>query len=75
MLSFKVTGGGSVSGVILAEEAMVCVRVRKGDILYLAEAPGGGYRLTHHNPEFARQRALSEETMHDDRDVLPRLAK
>ncbi len=75
MLSFKITSVGSSSGIILTKEAMARLRVRKGDILYLTEAPGGGYRLTAHDPEFARQMAHAEEIMHDDREVLRALAK
>lgn len=75
MLSFKITSVGSSSGIILTKEAMARLRVRKGDILYLTEAPGGGYRLTPHDPEFARQMAHAEEVMHDDREVLRALAK
>ena len=75
MLSFKITSVGSSSGIILTKEAMARLRVQKGDILYLTEAPGGGYRLTPHDPEFARQMAHAEEVMHDDREVLRALAK
>ena len=75
MLSFKITTVGSSSGIILTKEAMARLRVQKGDILYLTEAPGGGYRLTPHDPEFARQMAHAEEIMHDDREVLRALAK
>ena len=75
MLSLKITSVGASSGIILTEEAMARLRVRKGDILYLTEAPGSGYRLTPHNPEFLRQMALSEEIMHDDREVLRALSK
>ena len=75
MLSFKVTRVGSSSGIILTKEALARLRVRRGDILYLTEAPGGGYRLTPHDPEFARQFALAEEIMHDDREILRALAK
>ena len=49
--------------------------MRKGDTLYLTEAPDGGYRLTPRNPEFERQMAVAEEIMHDDREVLRALAK
>ena len=31
--------------------------------------------MTPFNPEFARQMKLAEEIMHDDREVLRRLAK
>ena len=54
---------------------MARLRVKKGDTLYLTEAPDGGYRLTPYDPEFARQMAIAEEIMHDDREVLRALAK
>ncbi len=75
MLSFKVTTVGASSGIILTKAAMAQLRVRKGDRLYLTEAPDGGYRITPYDPEFARQFALAEEIMHDDREVLRALAK
>lgn len=75
MLSFKVTTVGASSGIILTKEAMARLRVRKGDTLHLTEAPGGGFRLTPYNPEFARQMAIAEDVMHDDREVLRALAK
>ena len=55
MLSLKVTTIGSSAGVILPKEAMAHLKVRKGDTLYLTEAPDGSYRLTPYNPEFERQ--------------------
>jgi putative addiction module antidote len=75
MLSFKVTTVGASAGFILTKEAMARLKVKKGDTIYLTEAPGGGYRLTPYNPEFERQMALAEEIMHEDRDVLRALAK
>jgi len=75
MLSFKVTTVGASAGFILTKEAMARLKVKKGDTVYLTEAPGGGYRLTPYNPEFERQMALAEEIMHADRDVLRALAK
>jgi putative addiction module antidote len=75
MLSFKVTTVGSSAGFILNKEAMSKLKVKKGDTVYLTEAPDGGYRLTPFNPDFARQMALAEEIMHDDRDILRALAK
>ena len=75
MLSFKVTTVGASSGIILNKEAKMRLRVKKGDRLYLTEAPDGGYRLTPYNPEFVRQMALAEEIMHEDREVLRALAK
>ena len=51
------------------------LKVKKGDILYLTEAPGGGFRLPPYDTEFSRQMALDEEIMHENREVLRALAK
>jgi putative addiction module antidote len=75
MLTCKVTTVGSSAGFILNKEAMSKLKVKKGDTVYLTEAPDGGYRLTPFNPDFARQMALADEIMHDDRDILRALAK
>ena len=75
MLSFKVTTVGASSGVILTKAALAQLRVKKGDTLYLTEAPDGGFRLTPYDPDFARQMELAEQIMHDDREVLRALAK
>jgi putative addiction module antidote len=75
MLTFKITTVGASAGFILTKEAMARLKVRKGDTVYLTEAPDGGYRLTPYDPSFERQMALAEEIMHDDRDVLRALAK
>ena len=74
MPKLKITTVGSSAGIILNKEVMARLRVRKGDSLFLTEAPGG-YRLTPYDPEFERQMTLAEEIMHDDRDVLRALAK
>jgi putative addiction module antidote len=75
MLSCKITTVGASAGIILTKEAMARLKVKKGDTLYLTEAPDGSYRLTPYDPEFASQMALAEEIMHDDREVLRALAK
>jgi putative addiction module antidote len=75
MLSLKVTTIGSSAGVILPKEAMAHLKVRKGDTLFLTEAPDGSYRLTPYDPEFERQMSLAEEVMHEDREILRALAK
>lgn len=75
MLTFKVTTVGASAGFILTKEAMARLKVKKGDTVYLTEAPEGGYRITPYNPDFERQMKLAEEIMHDDRDILRALAK
>ena len=75
MLTFKVTTVGASAGFILTKEAMARLKVKKGDTVYLTEAPDGGYRLTPYDPNFERQMALAEDIMREDRDVLKALAK
>jgi putative addiction module antidote len=75
MLAFKVTTVGASAGFILPKEAMTHLKLKKGDTVYLTEAPGGAYRLTPYNPDFERQMTLAEEIMHDDREILRALAK
>ncbi|HEV2117237.1 MAG TPA: AbrB/MazE/SpoVT family DNA-binding domain-containing protein [Terriglobales bacterium] len=74
MPKLKITTVGASAGVILNKEVMAKLRVKKGDSLFLTEAPGG-YRLTPYNPEFERQMKLAEEIMHEDRDILRALSK
>jgi len=74
VLKFKVTTVGASAGFILPKEAMARLKLKKGDLVYLTEAPGG-YRLTPYDPDFERQMTLAEEIMHDDREILRALAK
>lgn len=75
MLRFKVTTVGASAGFILTKEAMARLKVRKGDTLFLTEAPDGGYRLTPYDPDFERQMTLADEIMHEDRDILRALSR
>ena len=75
MLAFKITTVGASSGVILTKEAMARLKVKKGDTIFLTEAPDGSYRLTPHDPDFERQMSLAEDIMHADRSILRALAK
>ena len=74
MPKLKITTVGASAGVILNKEVMAKLKVKKGDFLYLTEAPAG-YRITPYDPEFERQMKLAEEIMHDDRDILKALSK
>jgi putative addiction module antidote len=75
MLAFKLTTVGSSIGFIVPKEAQNRLGVTKGDMVYMTPAPGGGYRLTAHDPEFARDMELVREIMREDRDILKELAK
>jgi putative addiction module antidote len=74
MPKLKITTIGASAGLILNKEIMTRLRVKKGDCLYLTEAPGG-FRVTPYDPEFERQITAAEEIMHEDRDVLRALSK
>ncbi|MFZ4614810.1 MAG: hypothetical protein ACOYM2_01280 [Rectinemataceae bacterium] len=74
MLMLKVTTVGSSAGFILNKEALAHLKIKKGDTVFLTEAPDGGYRLTPYDPDFERQIRLAENIMHDDREILRVLA-
>ena len=74
MPKLKITTIGASAGLILNKEVMTRLRVKKGDSLYLTEAPGG-FRVTAYDPEFERQITAAEEIMHEDRDLLRALSK
>jgi putative addiction module antidote len=74
MPKLKITTIGASAGLILNKEIMTRLRVKKGDSLYLTEAPGG-FRVTPYDPEFERQITAAEEIMHQDRDLLRALSK
>jgi putative addiction module antidote len=75
VLALKITTIGASAGVILPKEALAKLRARKGDTLYLTEAPDGGYRITPYDPAFAAQMQAAEDIMHADREILRQLAK
>lgn len=74
MVALKLTSVGSSTGLIINKEVQAKLRVKKGDTVYLTEAPGG-MRLTPYNPTFERQMSLAEAIMRKDKDILRELAK
>ena len=74
MLTLKVTQIGNSIGVVLPKEAAARLKVEKGDMLYLTEAPDG-YRLTPYDPGFEAQMKTAERIMRRRRNVLRALAK
>jgi len=75
MFAFKVTTVGSSLGFILPKAAQEHLKVKKGDTVYLTEAPGGTLLLTPYSPDFERQMKLAEQIMDENRDALRALAK
>jgi putative addiction module antidote len=74
VITVKVTTVGNSLGIVLPREALTRLRVDKGDLLHLLETPDG-VELTPYAPSFAQQMDAAETVMHEDRDVLRRLAR
>ena len=53
-LKMKIIQIGNSLGVTLPKEALAALKVEKGDVLMLTEAPDG-FRLTPYDPEIAKQ--------------------
>ncbi|MEO6247561.1 MAG: AbrB/MazE/SpoVT family DNA-binding domain-containing protein [Sphingomicrobium sp.] len=66
---------GNSIGAIFPKDVLARLRVDRGDQLFLSEAPDGTFRLTAFDPEFARQMAIAEDIMREDRNILRELAK
>ena len=60
-------------GVVLPKEILQHLQVDKGDTLYFVETPNG-IELTARNSEYAAQMEAAEQVMHEDQDVLKKLA-
>ena len=74
LTTLKITSIGNSAGVLLPKEILTKLRVDKGDVLHVIETENG-IELTPYDPEFDAQMAVAEEIMHENRDLLRRLAK
>ena len=74
MLALKVTQVGNSKAVVLPREVVSRLKVEKGDVVYLTEAPDG-YRLTPYDPGFAEQMEAARQIMKHRRNALRELAK
>ena len=74
MSVLKVTTIGNSVGVILPNEILERLRVKKGDALYAIETKNG-IELTAYDPDFAAQVETAERVMREDGDALRKLAK
>lgn len=75
MFALKLTTIGNSVGVIFPREVREHLHVRRGETLYLTDAPGGGARLTAHDPGFVRQMEAMDKAAKRSRNVLAALAK
>jgi putative addiction module antidote len=74
MSALKLTQIGNSVGVILPKEVLARLKVEKGDVLYLSEAPNG-LNLTPYDPALQAQVEAGREFMREYRDTFHQLAK
>ena len=72
--TLKITTIGNSVGIVLPREILERLRVKKGDTLYASETPNG-IELTPFDEEFAEDMAIAEKVMHENRDLLRKLAE
>ena len=75
MVQLKVRKVGNSLGVTLPQHAARALGVNEGDELFLTEAPGGSFRITPYDPEFADAMKAGESFMARYRNALRELAK
>lgn len=74
MHTLKIRAVGSSSGAVFPKELLAELGVKQGDVVYATKAPDGSVRLTAHDETFARQMAVAEAIMREDRDIFRALA-
>jgi putative addiction module antidote len=74
MHQLKLTQIGNSVGVVLPKEVLAKLKLDKGDVVFVTEAPGG-IVLTPYDPKIAEQLELGREIMREYRDTLRALAK
>ena len=70
----KVVQVGNSLGATFTKELTAKLKVEKGDVLFVTEAPDG-YRLTPYDPEFETQMENARTIMRKRRNALRELAK
>ena len=75
MVQLTVRKVGNSLGVILPLEAARTLQVKEGDKLFLTEAPGGSFRITPYDPNFAKTMNVAENFMSRFKNALRDLAK
>jgi len=74
MQALKLTQIGNSVGLILPKEVLARLKLAKGDMVYLTDAPGA-VTITPHDPTFEEQVNAGREFMRDYRDTFNALAK
>ncbi len=74
MQTLKLTQIGNSVGLILPKEVLARLKLQKGDMVFLTDAPGA-ITITPHDPDFEEQLELGREFMREYRDTFNALAK
>ncbi len=74
MLALKISQVGNSLGIVLPKDLLARLKVGKGDVLFLTEAPDG-WRVTPYDPVLEEQIGEAQKIMHRRRSVLHELAK
>lgn len=74
LAKLKVGQVGNSLGVTISKEIAAALKIEKGDVLFVTEAPGG-YRLTPYDPDFEVQMERARNIMKKRRNALRELAK
>ena len=75
MIELKIRKFGNSLGVVLPKDVINRLRTKDGDLLFLIEAPDGGYQLTPYDPAFEKKLAAAEDIIGRYRNTLHVLAK
>ena len=73
-MKLKITAVGNAFSVVLPKPWMDRLQLKEGDYLYASETVDG-IQLSHIDPEFEEQMAIVDQIMHEDREVLCKLAQ
>ena len=74
MSVLKITNIGDSVGVILPDEILERLRLKRGDTLYAVETRNG-IELTSNNPALTEQMEIAERVMREDHEALRKLAE
>ena len=73
--SVKLKKIGNSTGFLLPKELMTRLNIATGDTFYATLIPGGGIRLTRHDPKFENAMKVARRGMKIYRNALAELAK
>jgi putative addiction module antidote len=66
---------GNSEGLILPQELMKRLDLRRGQQLHIVELAGGGFQALPYDPDFERTMEIVDEVIDEYRDTLAQLAK